>query len=199
MIARVPGYLLVAARKLRKRVLMYMLRPLFKKHGKRFYFDPDSSFTYETIEVGDDVFIGPGALIRGTKTQVVIGNKVMMGPNVSILAGRHNTSVIGRFMYDVTEKRSDDDLPVVIEDDVWICSGAIILRGVHIHRGAIVAAGAVVTKDVPPYSVVAGVPAKVIKCRWEIHEIVEHERRLYPPERRLSSAQLCDGRPRSSN
>jgi acetyltransferase-like isoleucine patch superfamily enzyme len=169
---------------------MYMLRPLFKKHGRHFYFDPDSSFTYETIEVGDDVFIGPGAVITGPKAKVVIGNKVMMGPNVSIIAGRHNTSVIGRFMHDVTEKRSDDDLPVIIEDDVWICSGAIILRGVHIHRGAIVAAGAVVTRDVPPYSVVAGIPAVVRKWRWEIDKILEHEEALYPPERRFSASQL---------
>jgi acetyltransferase-like isoleucine patch superfamily enzyme len=169
---------------------MYMLRPLFKKHGRHFYFDPDSSFTYETIEVGDDVFIGPGAVITGTKTEVVIGSKVMMGPNVSIIAGRHNTSVIGRFMYDVTEKRSDDDLPVIIEDDVWICSGAIILRGVHIHRGAIVAAGAVVTKDVPPYSVVAGIPAVVRNWRWGIDKILEHEQALYPAERRFSDFQL---------
>ena len=65
-------------------------------------------------------------------------------------------------MYDVKTKRPQDDQDVTIEDDVWIGVGSIILRGVTVHRGAVVAAGAVVTEDVPPYAVVGGVPARII-------------------------------------
>lgn len=61
--------------------------------------------------------------------------------------------------------------PIIIKDDVWIGFGATILSGVHIGQGAVVAAGAVVTKDVPPYAIVGGVPAKVIKYRFS-QEIV---------------------------
>jgi len=147
---RFPGLLLILLRKVRKRVLMYLLRPLFKKHGRNLRFDPDGYFSFATITVGDDVFIGPGAHIGAARTEIVIGNKVMIGPNVTIIGGRHNTSVLGRFMCEVTDKRPEDDKPIFIEDDVWICTGATILRGVTGHRGAIVAAGAVVTKDVPP-------------------------------------------------
>ena len=56
---------------------------------------------------------------------------------------------------------------ITVDDDVWIGFGATILSGVHIHQGAVVAAGAVVSKDVPPYAIVGGTPAKVIRYRFE--------------------------------
>ena len=84
-----------------------------------------------------------------------------------------------------------DDAPVVVEDDVWIGAGAIILKGVTVRRGSIVAAGAVVTRDVEPYSIVAGVPAKMVCYRWSIEEIMEHEKTLYAIEDRLSETNLC--------
>ncbi len=64
---------------------------------------------------------------------------------------------------------------IIVDDDVWIGYGATILSGVHIGQGAVVAAGAVVSKDVPPYAIVGGVPAKVIKYRFNqemIHELL---------------------------
>lgn len=81
-------------------------------------------------------------------------------------------------MFDVHEKLPENDLPVRIEDDVWVGTGAIILKGVVIGRGAVVAAGAVVTRDVPPYAIAAGVPAKVIRMRWNDEEIAKHEAML---------------------
>jgi len=68
---------------------------------------------------------------------------------VTILGGDHNTSVIGKAMFFVHTKRPEDDLPVVIEDDVWVGTRVTILKGVRIGRGAIVAAGAVVTRTFP--------------------------------------------------
>lgn len=62
---------------------------------------------------------------------------------------------------------------IIVDDDVWIGYGATIMSGVHIGQGAVVAAGAVVTKDVPPYAIVGGVPAKVIKYRFEPEMIEE--------------------------
>lgn len=71
-----------------------------------------------------------------------------------------------------------DKFQVVIEDDVWIGFGAIILSGVRIGRGSIVAAGAVVTKDVPPYSIVVPQQARVLRARFTPEEIERHEEKL---------------------
>ena len=130
-----------------------------------------------TIYIGDDVYIGPKAHFSAVNTKIIIGKKVMFGPEVGMIAGNHNTSVVGKYMFDVKEKLPRDDQPIIIEDDVWIGFRTIILKGVTIGRGSIVAAGAVVTKDVPTYSIAAGVPAQ-FRPRWSEETIQEHERLL---------------------
>jgi len=148
--------------------------------GDRVYIPPDATFVApENISIGSDVQLGSGVFISAVNTVVSIGTKVMFGPQVAIVAGNHNTSVVGRFMYDVKEKRPRDDLPVVIEDDAWIGLRSVILRGVTVGRGSIVAAGSVVTRDVPAYGIVAGVPAAVTSFRFSPAEIAAHEEQLY--------------------
>ena len=176
----------------RRRLKMLALRGAFRRHGRNFIFDPNGLYSFERIEVGDDVFIGPGASLTASRSRIVIGNKVMLGPNVTVLGGNHNIGEVGRFMFDVKEKRPGDDQPVVIEDDVWVGAGATILKGVRVGRGSVVAAGAVVTSTVPPYSVVGGLPARMIKMRFDRATIEEHERRLYPEAARLSRECLED-------
>lgn len=171
-----------------RRLLMYFLMPLFNKHGRNFLFDPFGSYSYKTISVGDDVSLGRGAVLWATESSITIGSKVMFGPNVTIMGGDHNASKIGCFMSDAHEKLPDNDLPVVIEDDVWVGAGAIILKGVTIGRGSIIAAGALVIRNVPPYSIIGGMPAKRLKVRWSCEEIISHEAKLYAPEKRLSKA-----------
>lgn len=168
-----------------RRFLRLLIRPLFAQCGRNVRFNPFDDFSYATISIGNDVFIGAGACFAA-KRGITIGSKVMFGPNVIIRGGDHNTSNVGRFMFDVHEKRPEDDQPVVIEDDVWIGAGAIILKGVTVGRGAIISAGAVVTKNVEPYSIVGGVPARIIRYRWTIDEIRKHEINIYPSETRLS-------------
>ncbi len=171
------------------RILMYLYRHQFASCGHGVHFYPTLSYIYyKTIFVGNDVYIGPGAMFLASDSYIKIGDKVMFGPNVSIIGGNHATHIIGKLMKDYTfsDKRRSDDLPVVIEEDVWIASGAYILNGVTIKRGAIVAAGAIVNHDVPPYAVVGGIPAKIIKYRWTPEEILKHEEIAYPASKRLS-------------
>lgn len=164
--------------KAKRRGKMLLIRPLFKKYGKNFIFDPDGVYSLSTIEVGNDVFIGPGATLSATESGIVFGNKIMLGPNVTIMGGDHNTTQIGHYMYDVEEKLPENDVPIIVEDDVWIGAGVIILKGVRIGNGSIVAAGALVIKDVPPYSIVGGVPTKVLKMRFTEEEIRRHKKVL---------------------
>jgi len=173
-----------------KRLGMYWFYPLFKSYGKMFRYDPTGIYDFENISVGDYVDLGTRSFIKSPKAKVTIGNKVLFGPDVVIIGGDHNTSVMGRFMRDVVDTLPENDLDVTIEDDVWIGARAIILKGVVIGRGAVVGAGSIVTKSVPPYAIVAGVPARVIKFRWDVDSILRHEELLYPPERRFSREML---------
>ena len=108
------------------------------------------------VVIGDHTRIGLHNTIIGP---VEIGNHVNLAQGITVTALNHNFSD--------TNKRIDEQgvstTPVTIEDDVWVGANAVILPGVTIGEHCVVAAGAVVTKDIPPHSLVAGVPAKVIK------------------------------------
>jgi acetyltransferase-like isoleucine patch superfamily enzyme len=138
------------------RVLMLIYRVQFASCGKEVYFYPTkSSLLYKTINVGNKVCIGPGAMFLASESSIKIGDKVMFGPNVSIIAGNHSSHIIGKLMadYQLSDKLPSDDLAVVVEEDVWVGAGVYILNGVTIRRGAIIAAGSVVTRDVPAYAI----------------------------------------------
>jgi len=85
----------------------------------------------------------------------------MMAPRCSLFAENHNFDDMGQSLKEQGVSRA----PIDIEDDCWIASHSVILAGVTIGRGSVVAAGSVVTKSMPPYSIIAGVPARVIKSR----------------------------------
>jgi acetyltransferase-like isoleucine patch superfamily enzyme len=166
---------------------MHLYRRLFGGYGKAFRFDPDGLYSYRNIYVGDYVNLGVRPTLMAELSEIRIGSHVIFGPEVVLIGGGHNTSVGGEFMCRVHEKTGNEDLGVVIEDDVWIGARAVVLRGVCVGRGSIIGAGSVVTKSVPPYAVVAGSPAKLLGFRWNVQQILEHERALYPVEKRLKS------------
>jgi acetyltransferase-like isoleucine patch superfamily enzyme len=175
------------------RLMMYAYRSQFAACGNQVHFYPlQSYFYYKTIEIGNNVYIGPGAMFLASDSKIIIGDKVLFGPKVSIVGGNHATRIPGKFMYDYTlaDKLPCDDQPVVIETDVWVGCGSYLLNGVRIGRGAIIAAGAVVAKNVPPYAIVGGVPAKIIRFRWNVEGILKHEQMLYAPEERLTREEL---------
>lgn len=134
----------------------------------------------KNVSIGSDVSIGEDSLFMCTRAKIRIGNHVMFGPRVTLITGGHRTDIIGRYMSSVgnEEKRPEDDKDIVLEGDNWIGANSTILKGVIVGRGSVVAAGAVVTRDVPSYAIVAGVPARVIKYRFSAEEVAEHERAL---------------------
>jgi len=111
------------------------------------------------IRIGDRSGLGVDCRVGGP---LDIGHQVMMAPGVIILTRNHRFDALDVPMIDQGYEPGEG---VVIEDDVWLCTNVIILPGCRIGKGAIVAAGAVVTKDVPPYAIVGGNPAKFIRQR----------------------------------
>lgn len=149
----------------------------FKSIGKNVYIGKSCIFTHDNILIGDDVYIGANACIQSAHGQINIGNHVMFGPGVHIHGGNHGFDVIGTYIKDI-QKHEGQDGEVVIGDDVWIGSNAIILSGVHIGEGSVIGAGAIVTKDIPPYSIYTGAPPQKLRKRFTDKELEKHKKLL---------------------
>lgn len=111
------------------------------------------------LSVGDRSQLGSSARLNG---DITIGCDVLMGPDVIMMATSHEFS---RIDIPINQQGASPEQPITIGDDVWIGTRAIILPGVHVGDHAIIAAGAVVTKDVPDYTIAGGVPARIIGSR----------------------------------
>lgn len=124
------------------------------------------------VKCGAYSYIGPNSIIY---PQVTIGNFSMLANDVMIIGGDHNFRTAG--IPSVFNGR-DTVRPTIIGHDVWIGARTIILTGVKIGNGSIIGAGSIVTKDIPPYAIATGVPARVIKYRFNDSEIEIHQTML---------------------
>lgn len=131
---------------------------MFDKCGKNVNFYNKATVSTR-IEVGDNSDIGFGANITG---RCMIGSDVIMAPWVTIFTQNHNT---GRVDIPIKYQGNTEEKPVIINDGAWIGYRVIILPGVEIGRGAVIGAGAVVSKSIPDYAVAVGNPARVVKYR----------------------------------
>jgi maltose O-acetyltransferase len=131
---------------------------MLKKCGKKVNIEHGAMFSART-SLGDYSGIGVNARINGTCT---IGDYVMMGADVTVITHNHSFE---RTDIPMMDQGFEEERPVVIGNDVWIGDKVTILPGVNIGDGSIIGAGAVVTHDVPPYAIVGGVPAKIIRMR----------------------------------
>lgn len=138
-----------------------------------------NNYTYPIGEEFDPtrVTVGKGTYGKlsiknyGTSSIVKIGCYCSIGDEVLFLASlEHPTNHLSTYPFRVYQNHEKSEMfskgDIILDDDVWVGYRAMILSGVHIGQGAVVAAGAVVTKDVPPYAIVGGVPAKIIKYRF---------------------------------
>ncbi len=149
------------------------------------------------LKVGNDTYIGKNCTIEVDGS---IGNYVLLANQVGLI-GRwdHDYRSIGvpirhaPWIGDADYAGEGRGKEIVIGDDVWIGFGAILLSGVCVGRGAIVAAGSVVINDVKPYQIVAGVPAKPVGFRFSPEEIIRHEKLLYDRQKTVSGDEPAEG------
>lgn len=126
------------------------------------YYEKTKQYFSPLLTIGHNCNIGEQSHITAINC-IMIGNNVLTGPRVLITDNAHGDSSSNVLEAAPTERFLYCKGKVVIEDNVWIGEGAMIMPNVHIGKGAIIAANSVVTKDIPSYSVAAGIPAKVIK------------------------------------
>ena len=142
------------------RIRMYACKHLFEFCGKNVNVEKGASFGHGfRIRIGDNSGLGVNCVIPDGS---VIGRDVMMGPNCYVHARNHR---FDRTDIPMRLQGYYENKPVIIDDDVWIGRNVTIMVGRHISKGTIVAANSVVTKDFPPYSVIGGNPARLIRNR----------------------------------
>ncbi|HEY1018677.1 MAG TPA: acyltransferase [Sediminibacterium sp.] len=110
--------------------------------------------------IGDHFRTNTNVLIGASFGEIRIGDNVLIGPNTVLRAANHVTKKLKNI-----NEQGNIGGRIVIDDDVWIGANVVILKDVHLGKGCVIGAGAVVTKDVEPYSIVAGIPAKKISMR----------------------------------
>jgi acetyltransferase-like isoleucine patch superfamily enzyme len=159
-------------RSLLKTIKLNSFKRKWRKENSHNQTLPIAKFDTNLVSVGIGTYGELNVVSFSNDCKLKLGNYISIAQEVTFLLNvEHYTNHISAYPFKVktlhiqkAEAFSKGD--IVVDDDVWIGYGATILSGVHIGQGAIVAAGAVVTKDVPPYAIVGGVPAKVIKYRF---------------------------------
>lgn len=170
-------------------VALPYIKDQMKNVGEKVYFPREFSISNpEKIEIGNDVSLGEKFCVLNALADVRIGDHVMFGPGVTIITGDHRIDVVGKFMTCITNEdkfqtvdgvmQNPYDSPVSFDGDNWIGANVTILKGVTVGRGAVLAAGSVVTKSIPSYEIWGGVPARRIGKRFTEEQIAAHEKML---------------------
>ena len=185
------------------KIKLYKMQRYWRKKNQHNTTFAVNMFNSDLVKVGKATYGGVKVLSFNAEQKLFIGNYCSIGPEVVfILSADHPLNYISTFPFRVkclqnSECEGISKGDIILEDDVWIGYGAIILSGVHIGQGAVIGAGAVVTANVPPYAIVAGNPAKVVRYRFReellkvlrrvdyseigLNYIKENEDRLYQP------------------
>ena len=147
--------------------------------------NPKNVFLYDKCNLASNTWIS------AVNAKFICKGNCAIAEGLTVHTGNH-AYIVGKYITDINEQNKPGgyDHDVIIERDVWIGCNVTLLSGVTIGRGAIIAAGAVVSKDIPPYAIAGGVPAKVIKFKWSVEQILEHESQLYPEEERFTREEL---------
>lgn len=163
-----------------KRRVRSLILPLVKRKlglaeaGEGFQWGKHLILRRGAVHAGRFCYFGPHGVAIGP---VLIGDLVMISSHVRFVGKDHRIDVVGG---PTRLEFGDPERPVtVLEADCWIGQGAMIMEGVRIGRGAVVAAGAVVTRDVPPYAIVGGTPARLLRSRFDAAEIARHDLALF--------------------
>jgi len=142
---------------------------------------PQNVFIYENTQIQPGLFV-----INAPTEKVIIKKNSSLAANVTLVPNSHVCTVsIPQFLLGYSHV-NDKTADLVVEEDCWLGTGCIILSSANLRRGCVVGAGSIVTKEIPPYAVVVGSPARIIAVKFTIEQILEHEKNLYKETERFS-------------
>lgn len=143
-----------------------------------------------------NVYLHPYSRLQGHHMIINDSGKFIMKEysgaslNLIVVTGNHTPTVgIPQFLL-APSHVNDSEKDIIVEEDVWIGANVTLLSGAHVGRGAVVGANSLVNADIPPYAVVVGSPARIIGVKFTIQQILAHENKLYPKEKRYSREYL---------
>ena len=149
-------------------------------------------FSKKNLYMYENTSVPEGALILNPRSKFIMKRGSFSSYNLCVCPGNH-MPVVGMWKHDVTDEMKDKldkkgrlDRDIIVEEDVWIGINVTLLNGAHIGRGCIVGAGCVISGDWPPYMVITGNPARIVKPVFPLDDIIRHEEKLYAPENRIS-------------
>ena len=172
----------------------YILKSDFKRFGANSRLEyPCHIESPRMVTVEENVNIRYGLQVLNAKTEeVIIKRNSTLAPNVTMVPNNHIPTVGIPIFLLTSSHVNDKTSKIVIEEDCWVGTNSILLEGCRLGRGSVVGAGSIVTKKVPPYAVVVGIPAKIVAVKFSIEQILDHERILYKEEDRMSINELED-------
>ena len=129
-------------------------------------------------------------IINSPQEKVIIKKYTAIASFVTIVTSNHVSTVGIPHILLGSSHINDKSTDIIIEEDCWVGTGAKLLSGTHLGRGCIVGAGSIVSKEIPPYALVVGSPAKIVAVKFSIEQIMEHERALYPEKERFTRKYL---------
>ena len=145
---------------------------------------PRNVHVEEFVRIQDHV-----RLIASIEGKLVVKKYSSIGAGTVIIPGNH-VPTVGLPQYLSYLGINDKNNVLVVEEDCWVGAECILLSKCRIGRGAVIGAGSIVTKSIPPYAVATGSPAKIVAVRFSIEQILKHEQILYPPAERFSQEDL---------
>lgn len=154
-------------------------------------------FSKKNLFLYENTSIPEGGIILNPRSKFITKRGSFSSYNLCVCPGNH-MPVVGLWKHDVTDDIKDEldqdgkyDRDIIVEEDVWLGINVTLLNGAHIGRGCIVGAGCVISGEWPPYMVIGGNPARIIKPVFSLEDIIKHEEKLYALEDRIPKEELC--------
>lgn len=162
---------------------------IYRRIGKHTMLIPPLSLFPEFMELDDYTRLQSDTRVISSGGIVKIGKYTSIAASCTFVPGSHIPTV-GLPQFLSLTHINDTAAGIILEEDVWAGTRCTFLAKSHVHRGCVIGACSLINKEIPPYAVAVGSPARIIATRFNKEQILQHERILYPPEERLSEAYL---------